>query len=100
MKYLTLQMDDGSIYGIPVDVIARHRAANYADEFGGDIERSLAEDSLPLFEDDDYNVIDWAANNMDWSDVKDHAVQLQGPQPIDFDRAWIHTPKRVEEVAR
>lgn len=42
MKMIVLTMPDGSQYGVPVDVVARDRAKSYADEFGGNIERSLA----------------------------------------------------------
>lgn len=95
-KYLTLALDDGSIYGIPLEVIARNRAENYKDEFANDIERSLAEDTLPLFEDDPWEATDWARNNMNWEDVSAHAVQLRGPQPIDFQSAWNRAPMEVQ----
>lgn len=53
-RIMTVQMRDGSIWAVPVSVIARDRAKHYASEFDGDIERSLAEDTLPLFKDSDY----------------------------------------------
>lgn len=49
-KLMTVEMPDGSKWGVPVEMIARSRAAYYANEFDGDVERSLAEDTLPLFE--------------------------------------------------
>jgi hypothetical protein len=97
-QYLTLTLHDGSIYGIPVSVIARHRAESYAEEFNGDVERSLEEDTAPLFEESTYAIADWAANNMDWDDVKEHAVQLRGPRPIDFDEVWRRVPKEVQSL--
>jgi hypothetical protein len=45
MKYLSMTMPDGSKWGVPVEMIARNRAAHYASEFDGDVERSLTEDS-------------------------------------------------------
>ena len=69
MKMLVLQMPDGSEWGVPVEVIARNRAEHYKSEFGDDVERSLAEDTMPLFE-DDYEIEEWASNNMNWQDVK------------------------------
>lgn len=47
-KYMTIEMQDGSIWGVPVEMIAKNRAAHYAHEFDGDVERSLAEDTIPL----------------------------------------------------
>jgi len=49
-KYMTVKMPDGSVFGVPVEMVARNRAAHYAHEFNGDIERSLKEDTIPLFE--------------------------------------------------
>jgi len=42
-KYMTVKMPDGSVFGVPVEMVARNRAAHYAHEFNGDIERSLKE---------------------------------------------------------
>ena len=42
-KLMTVEMPDGSKWGVPVEMIARNRAAHYASEFDGDIERSIFE---------------------------------------------------------
>lgn len=97
MKMLMVDMPDGSKWGVPVDLIARNRAAHYAHEFDGDIERSLAEDTIPLFDDDEYEVEDWAANNMNWKDVEAHARKLQDAQ-TDFQEGWVNGDKAVIEV--
>ena len=92
---LIVTMPDGSRWGVPVMVIARDRAKNYADEFGGDIEKSLAEDTLPLFE-DDFEITDWAANNMNWSDVKDQAVRMAESEPDpDYQEGWVNGDKEL-----
>ena len=91
-KYLTVEMPDGSIWGVPVEMIAKNRAAHYASEFGGDVERSLAEDTLPLFE-DDYEIQDWAVNNMHWSSFDGHHVKLRDALPPDFLRVWMNGEK-------
>ena len=92
MKMLTIEMPDGSKWGVPVEVVARSRAAHYAHEFDGDVERSMAEDTMPLFESDDYEVKDWAANNMNWSDVKDHATLASLPEDSEasHQEGWIN----------
>lgn len=91
-KKYCVEMPDGSIWAVPVEVIARSRAAYYAEEFGGDIERSLAEDTNPLFEEDSYEIEDWARGNMDWADVKDHAERVQEPSATDTDyqEGWVN----------
>lgn len=92
-KYMTVEMPDGSKWGVPVEMIARDRAKIYAHEFDGDIERSLAEDTLPLFEADDYEIQDWAVNNMNWSDFNGHQVKLSNPSPAYFEDAWLSCDK-------
>lgn len=92
-KYMTVEMPDGSVWGVPVEMIARNRAACYASEFGGNNERSLAEDTVPLFEFDDYEISDWAVNNMDWDDFAGHQVKLSDAPPPDFQDAWMSGAK-------
>jgi hypothetical protein len=97
-KYLTFTMSNGEVWGIPLEVIARDRAKNYADEFDNDVERSLAEDTLPLFEQDKWEAVDWAANNMNWCDVSEHAVKLKDAPPLYFDHEWNSARKKVEAL--
>ena len=92
-KYMTVSLDGGAIWGVPVEMIARDRAAYYADEFGGDVEESLAEDTLPLFEIDEYEIHDWAVNNMNWSDFDGHQVKLRDAPEPDFQKAWNENDK-------
>jgi len=92
-KYMTVKMPDGSLWGVPVEIIARNRAEHYASEFGGDVERSLVEDTVPLFEGDDYTIQDWAVNNMNWSDFNGHQVKLAGAPEPDFQMAWLSGEK-------
>ncbi len=97
VKILTIELPDGSKRGIPVDVIARDRAAHYAHEFDGDIEKSLTEDTLPMFDEDPFEIEDWAANNMNWSDVSKHAIVVeQAPSP-DMQEVWMNGEKEIIE---
>lgn len=89
-KLMTIEMPDGSKWGVPVALIARNRATHYASEFGGDVERSLVEDTLPLFEESDYEISDWAKNQMNWSDFDGYQVKVSDSPPPDFQEAWIN----------
>lgn len=88
-SFLVVEMPDGSKWAVPVSIIARSRAAHYAHEFDGDVELSLAEDTRPLLESDDYEIHDWAANNMNWSDVKDSA-RLISEGDCDYQDGWVN----------
>jgi len=98
MKALIVTMPDGSKWSVPVAIIARHRAEAYAEEYGGDVDRSLAEDTLPLFESDPFEVEDWAANNMNWKDVAPHARQVEAPLPPDYEEGWVNREKEVRQL--
>ncbi len=92
--YLTVTMPDGAIWGVPISLIARHRAEFYASpEFDGDVERSLNEDTRPLFEESPGAIQNWAVNNMDWDDFYPHQVILQRAPAPDFQKAWLEAPK-------
>ena len=96
-KELHVTMPDNSVWAVPVSIIANHRAEYYASEFGGDVQRSLAEDTLPLFRANDYEVEDWAANNMNWIDVQP-AARCVTPGEVDFDEGWANGDKSVEDA--
>jgi len=92
-KYMTVEMPDGSKWGVPVEMIAFDRAQHYAREFDGDIDRSLEEDTTPLFEAYDYAIQDWAISNMNWSDFNGHQVKLADAPKPDFQDAWMSGDK-------
>lgn len=95
-KHLIVSMPDKSEWAVPVRVIAENRAAAYADEFDGDAAKSLKEDTAPLFDEDEYFVKDWAANNMNWEDVKPYAKQLpRKVNAVDYQEGWVNGEKRM-----
>ena len=92
-KLLAITLPDGSVWGVPVEIIARNRAKDYAGEFNGDVEFSMREDTVPLFQDEDSEIRDWASNNMNWSDVEAHAIKLKDANKLtndDFEEAWAN----------
>lgn len=92
-KYMTVEMPDKTLWAIPTEVIARNRAEHYAYEFDGDIEESLSEDTLPLFEQDEYEITDWAVNNMNWDDVEGHAIKIERDEDPDYQAGWMKGKK-------
>ena len=98
MKALTVTMPDGSIWAVPVLMVATNRATHYAHEFDGDVDRSLAEDTLPLFESDEYEVADWAVNNMNWCDFDGRQFKIKDAPPPDFQEAWMSGDKSVIDI--
>jgi len=96
-RLMTVELPDGSVWGVPVELIARNRAAHYAHEFHGDVEISLKEDTIPLFESDDYEIRDWAVNNMNWTDFDDRQVKVSDAPAPDFQEAWLNGEKDFQD---
>lgn len=90
-KQYVVTMPDGSKWAVPVRVIAESRADYYAHEYDGDLDRSLKEDTIPLFETSEADIEDWARNNMDWSDVQHEARLVQTPEEeTDYQDGWAN----------
>jgi hypothetical protein len=87
-KFLRITMPDGSLWDVPAEIIAENRAEYYEEDgYDEEFQYTLDDDSV---------LIDWAANNMDWVDVKDHAVQVVSPDvEVNFQEGWMNGNKEV-----
>ena len=97
-KYLRITMGDGSKWDIPAKPIVEARARYYAKSDTGK-ETGIKFDKVfkQLVEDtDDYDIEDWASNNMNWSDVKDVAEKVSVME-VDFQEGWVNGEKEVIE---
>ncbi|ULJ60819.1 hypothetical protein [Wielerella bovis] len=86
-QYLFIQMPDGSIWRVPTYIIADHRNAYY-DNKGKDPKETRIE-TEELFA-DDFELHDWASNNMNWAHVKKYAQQVLSPSNVDFEEGWAN----------
>lgn len=98
-KLITMKMPDGSTWAVDVEDAVVSRADQYKHEFDGDITRSMNEDTIPLFEESEYEITDWAFNNMNWSDFKNprKIADASAPTPKDFQIAWCSAEKDLAE---
>lgn len=87
-KRIRATLPDGSAYDFPVTVIARDRALAYKDEFDNDLVKSLTEDTIPLFLSDDFQIEDWAKNNIIYGEVAQFRKQVKQPNPPDIESVW------------
>lgn len=97
MKYLHIRFSDMSVWRVPVSIIAENRAKIYMDEFGNDLQRSLNEDTLPLFESAPFEILDWVSNNMNWRDVEKYAEKISNDIEVDYESEWSNAKKKVVE---
>lgn len=87
-------MPDGSIWGVPAELVAQDRADYYGDKEGEESRKEEYANTLA----DDSELLDWAENNMNWNDVA-HAAILICPGSVDFQEGWVNGHKRVVESA-
>lgn len=99
-KYLRVTMNDGSRWDIPAEVIAKDRSEYYAkrDADNGEGEYNLLYDEeMDYILSNDDELKDWASNNMNWSEVKEHAKKVEEPSDIDWEDGWCNGNKKVVE---
>ena len=88
-KYYAVIMSDGKIMGIPAEIIADNYAKYY--EKRGESYKENFDAMMHWFDTDDFEFEDWAKNNMDWSEVKEHAEWIGGQQKeADYDNDWMN----------
>jgi hypothetical protein len=93
MKYLRVTMPDGSKWDVPASIVAENRALHYSDgvkdgDYDEEYETAMAHE---------YTIKDWAANNMNWSDVQDEARKVSEPNLGDFQEGWMNGEKEIVE---
>ena len=91
-KYLLVTMPDNSIWSIPTRLIAENRN-DYYIKVRGENAADVEAETEKLFA-DDYEVIDWAVNNMNWSDVADEAVLAKRAE-TDYQEGWLEGDKEL-----
>lgn len=86
-KFLQIAQPSGRVYELPVSVVAEHRAkamiALHPDEFA--TPEAAMEDTIELFKDDAREIQDWCQNEMNWSDLEQHARLVRFTPP---DAPW------------
>ncbi|MBG9944674.1 hypothetical protein ABE237_00735 [Brevibacillus formosus] len=92
-KKLRVTMPDGSKWDVPADLIAKNRAEYYSKRSSDTIYEEEVEFALS----DNYELFDWAENNMNWKDVRQFAVEVKAPDEPDYQEGWVNGDKEVVE---
>ena len=92
VKQIHITMPDRSIWAVPAEVVARHRADYFAKQHG---EKYREQEYEHILSGNRY-LIDWAENNMNWKDVCQAAFQVS-PGKVDYQEGWVNGPKKVVE---
>lgn len=89
MKHIRVTMPDGSEWDVPAQIVAEDRA-KYYEKYGEDYA-----DELRYTLGNNHELIDWAANNMNWSEVCHVAKRHSEPDPVDFQEGWVNGDKEI-----
>jgi hypothetical protein len=92
-KYIRVTMPDGSKYDVPAFLVAENRALYYTEKEGSGVYN--VEYKFTMENDDE--LLDWAANNMDWVDVKKYAIKVDTEKDTDFQEGWLNGDKEIVE---
>lgn len=93
---IRVKFSDNSEWEIPVEVIARDRATHYCSVDQCPFNNSLQE-TWELFADDNFEIIDWACNNMNWRHVEKSARLVESEYQVDFESEWCDAHKEIVE---
>lgn len=102
-KVIRVSMSDGTMWDIPAETVAKSRADYYArwdSERGDGTYHEVYEKEFEITMQNRYELLDYATNNMNWSDVVADAVQVPTPPPApaDYAREWSNAEKTVVTV--
>ncbi len=100
-KYLRVQMSDGTIYDIPAEKIAEHRAgffeSNSAEKLSyhsSSVQPRLLSAEKDFAMDNDEILIEWASKKMVWKDIEPYAKKVE-PETNNNEKDWPEAPKKV-----
>jgi len=98
-KHLRVEMPDGIQFDIPIKAIARNHAKAHKDKHGGSSVNALLEHTIPLFECDVDEILDWATNNINWGDVAEYAIEVPRVKEnvLDYEKGWLNGAKIIVE---
>ncbi len=89
IKELLVKMPDGW-WSVPASLVAGNRARYYADK--GDDYQEEYEFAIT----DATELLDWAASNMNWSDVAADATKCPSvPHVVDYQEGWVNGKRKV-----
>lgn len=93
-------MPDQSQWDVPADIIAGSRAEYYAKKDAGEKDvpayLKVLRKEYDYTMDSDDELLDWAANNMDWKDVKTFAELVPNKdKKVDYQEGWVNGDKEI-----
>lgn len=88
MSKIKITFPNGDMFELAAEIIATARTEYYAkvdgfeknsQEWKDEFEHSMTP----------YELKDWLEGNMDWVDIKDHAVKIETTEAPNYDKLWF-----------
>jgi len=102
-KVLRVQMLDGTVYDIPAEIIAEHRAEYYEDNsaqkltyHASSVQPRVRSAEVEFALKNDNVLIEWASNRMKWEELEKHAVRVY-PDTQTYEKQWAEANKKIIE---
>jgi len=87
-KCLKVRFANGDLFAIPARIIAENRANYYADLDGYELNSNEWAAEVITALNDEFEIEDWAGNNMDWKDLEPYAQRIDEDVEFDYDDEW------------
>lgn len=94
MKYLRFTMENGEVWDVPAIIIAESRAKYYAKT---DRDTTFQEEVDYAME-DEYACSKWAQGDMNWSEIKSHAIKRESAEKPDYQHLYCNAETEFAEV--
>lgn len=95
-KVLEIIMEDGRVFHVPAEVIAKHRAHHYG-EFDPDPDYATTyKNEFDYAMQDELELVDWYESNMTPKEVAHYAVLVEDPMIPAFEEASPESLRVVE----
>lgn len=88
---IAVNFSDGTTWEFPASIIAASRARYYEDKEPGCYTKEF-----DYAMNSDYELLDWASNNMDWKDVLSHATLVDTRNLRDYVNEWVNADRKVQ----
>ncbi len=87
-KCLKVRFPNGDLFVVPARVIAEDRAKYYSTVDGYDKGSNEWEAEVQNALNDEFEIYDWAGNNMDWADLVPYAKKIEDLTDLDYEDEW------------
>ena len=93
MKVIEVTMSNGDVWEVDAEAVADHRISHYRENHTD--EPNWEKEEREWLMSDDYELIDWMQNNMDWADIEPHADKIEDGESEDWFIEFINSDMKI-----